>query len=169
MPAALSPDLRKRVIGAVEAGSSCRQAAERFGVGEATAIRWYARFRQQGGRRGQADGRRPEFAFHRGARGPDYRGIRSASAGLPARVARHLARAWGADQHERAAPLLRAPRHHPEKGAIHASEQSRPRRDGSAGGLVREPTRFRSRTACLHRRNGSRHQHGTALWKGAKG
>ena len=48
MPAALSPDLRKRVIGAVEAGSSCRQAAERFGVGEATAIRWYARFRQQG-------------------------------------------------------------------------------------------------------------------------
>ena len=34
MPAALSPDLRKRVIGAVEAGSSCRQAAERFGVGE---------------------------------------------------------------------------------------------------------------------------------------
>ena len=48
MPAALSPDLRKRVIGAIEAGSSCRQAAERFGVGEATAIRWYARFRQQG-------------------------------------------------------------------------------------------------------------------------
>ena len=48
MPAALSPDLRRRVIAVIEAGSSCRQAAARFGVGEATAIRWYARFRQQG-------------------------------------------------------------------------------------------------------------------------
>ena len=48
MPAALSPDLRKRVIAAIKAGSSCRQAAERFGVGDATAIRWYARFRHEG-------------------------------------------------------------------------------------------------------------------------
>ena len=48
MPAALSPVLRKRVIAAIKAGSSCWQAAERFGVGEATAIRWYARFRHEG-------------------------------------------------------------------------------------------------------------------------
>ena len=48
MPAALSPDLRKRVIAAIDIGSSCRQAAERFGIGEATAIRWHARFRQEG-------------------------------------------------------------------------------------------------------------------------
>ena len=48
MPAALSPDLRKRVIAAIEIGSSCRQAAERFGIGESTAIRWQARFRQEG-------------------------------------------------------------------------------------------------------------------------
>lgn len=48
MAKALSIDLRKRVIGAIEAGSSCRQAAERFGVGVATAIRWHARFRQDG-------------------------------------------------------------------------------------------------------------------------
>jgi transposase len=48
MPKALSIDLRERVIAAVEAGASCRQAAARFGVGAATAIRWQARFRQEG-------------------------------------------------------------------------------------------------------------------------
>ena len=48
MAAALSLDLRKRVIAAIEAGASCRQAAERFGVGKASAIRWHARFRVEG-------------------------------------------------------------------------------------------------------------------------
>jgi transposase len=48
MPKALSIDLRERVIAAIEAGASCRQAAERFGVGAATAIRWQARLRQEG-------------------------------------------------------------------------------------------------------------------------
>jgi transposase len=48
MAAALSQDLRERVIAAVEAGASCRQAAERFGVGKASAIRWHARFRADG-------------------------------------------------------------------------------------------------------------------------
>ena len=48
MPKALSVDLRERVLAAVEAGASCRQAAERFGVGAATAIRWQARFRTEG-------------------------------------------------------------------------------------------------------------------------
>jgi transposase len=36
------------VIAAIKAGASCRQAAERFGVGVASAIRWHARFRQVG-------------------------------------------------------------------------------------------------------------------------
>ena len=48
MPRALSLDLRERVIAAIGAGASCRQAAERFGVGPATAIRWQARFRTEG-------------------------------------------------------------------------------------------------------------------------
>lgn len=48
MAAALSLDLRERVIAAIEAGASCRQAAERFGVGKASAIRWHARFRAEG-------------------------------------------------------------------------------------------------------------------------
>ena len=48
MAAALSLDLRRRVIAAVGAGASCRQAAARFGVGIATAIRWQAQLRQEG-------------------------------------------------------------------------------------------------------------------------
>ena len=48
MAAALSLDLRERVIAAIEAGASCGQAAERFGVGKASAIRWHARYRAEG-------------------------------------------------------------------------------------------------------------------------
>jgi transposase len=48
MAGALSLDLRERVIAAIEAGVSCRQAAERFGVAAASAIRWHARFRAEG-------------------------------------------------------------------------------------------------------------------------
>lgn len=40
MSKALSVDLRERVVAAVEAGSSCRAAAARFGVGISSAIRW---------------------------------------------------------------------------------------------------------------------------------
>lgn len=36
----LSRDLRDRVVAAVEGGMSCRQAAMRFGVSAASAIRW---------------------------------------------------------------------------------------------------------------------------------
>ncbi len=48
MAAALSLDLRERVIAAIQAAASCRQAAERFGIGAASAIRWHARFREDG-------------------------------------------------------------------------------------------------------------------------
>ena len=44
----LSDDLRSRVIAAVEAGLSRRAAAERFGIGVATAIRWVRAFRASG-------------------------------------------------------------------------------------------------------------------------
>lgn len=48
MAKALSVDLRRRVVDAVEAGVSCRQAAARFGVGVSSAVRWVARSRQRG-------------------------------------------------------------------------------------------------------------------------
>ena len=48
MSKALSVDLRDRVIAAIEDGMSCRQAAARFGVSAASAIRWRSRVRRQG-------------------------------------------------------------------------------------------------------------------------
>jgi transposase len=44
----LSSDLRNRVVGEVEKGSSCRSAAARFGVSAASAIRWVQAFRKTG-------------------------------------------------------------------------------------------------------------------------
>ena len=40
MARALSQDLRDRVVLSIDAGSSCRAAADRFGIGVATAVRW---------------------------------------------------------------------------------------------------------------------------------
>jgi transposase len=48
MANALSLDLRRRVVAAVEAGASRRQAAVRFGVGISSAIRWVAQARATG-------------------------------------------------------------------------------------------------------------------------
>lgn len=43
-----SLDLRERVARFVVAGGTCRDAAERFGVGVATAVRWAQRLRTEG-------------------------------------------------------------------------------------------------------------------------
>src|SRR5216683_153316 len=48
MPRAYSQDLRERVIGAVEAGASCREAAAVFEVSPSSAIRWVALWRWTG-------------------------------------------------------------------------------------------------------------------------
>jgi transposase len=48
MSKALSVDLRERVVAAIAAGASCRAAAERFGVGASSAIRWWSLQRQVG-------------------------------------------------------------------------------------------------------------------------
>lgn len=48
MAEALSLDLRRRVVAAVEKGQSRRGAADRFGVSASSAIRWSARHRQSG-------------------------------------------------------------------------------------------------------------------------
>ncbi len=48
MAKALSIDLRQRVVAAIDGGLSCRQAAERFGVSAASAIRWRSRLKKAG-------------------------------------------------------------------------------------------------------------------------
>lgn len=53
MPKAYSQDLRERVIGAVtQAGMSRRGAARRFGVSEASAIKWVQGYEREGRRAG---------------------------------------------------------------------------------------------------------------------
>jgi transposase len=56
MPKPLSYDLRTRVLAAIDAGLSCRAAAERFGVSAASAIRWQARRRDGGDARPKPQG-----------------------------------------------------------------------------------------------------------------
>lgn len=48
MAKALSEDLRVRVVSAVDGGVSRRAAADRFGVGVSSAIRWVAQHRRTG-------------------------------------------------------------------------------------------------------------------------
>ena len=48
MTSPLSLDLRERVVSAVLAGASCRQAGERFGVSAASVSRWHARHLRDG-------------------------------------------------------------------------------------------------------------------------
>ena len=56
MSRALSSDLRSRVIAAVEAGSSRRAAAARFGVSVSSAIRWMQDWRESGRDRARRQG-----------------------------------------------------------------------------------------------------------------
>ena len=48
MAKALSFDLRRRVVDAIEHGFSCREAAQLFGVSASSAIRWLDRLKKQG-------------------------------------------------------------------------------------------------------------------------
>src|SRR5256886_17582975 len=48
MPKPYSSDLRARVVEAVEAGASRREAAERFEIGATTAILWLQRWEETG-------------------------------------------------------------------------------------------------------------------------
>ena len=56
MPKPLSFDLRLRVLAAVDAGLSCRQAAQRFRVSASSAIRWAALRRSDGDARPKPQG-----------------------------------------------------------------------------------------------------------------
>lgn len=56
MSKALSVDLRERVVAAIEGGMSRRQAAARFGVSPASAVRWFSLVKETGNARPKALG-----------------------------------------------------------------------------------------------------------------
>ena len=58
-----SPDLRGRVLAAVEAGESTDGAARRFAMGRSTAYRWVAAARDEGRREAKPMGGGPEPAI----------------------------------------------------------------------------------------------------------
>ena len=80
MGAVLSEDLRKRVVAAIEAGTSQQQAAKRFGVSLSSAKLWLRQWRrhghvaakpQGGDRRSQRIEAQAEFLLQQVERTPD--------------------------------------------------------------------------------------------------
>jgi transposase len=63
MAGAYSPDLRSRVLSAMEAGESPDAAARRFAVGRSTAYRWAAAARDEGRRAAKRTGGGPAPAI----------------------------------------------------------------------------------------------------------
>ena len=148
MPKSLSFDLRSRVLAAIDAGLSCRKAAERLGVSAASAIRWDA-LRQAGGdARPKPQG--GDRLSHRTEAHADL--IHAALADVPditlpelkGQLARHGA-------HVSVAALWRFCRRHKitrkKDGARRRAGP--PRRPEAALGLVRRPTRPRPDTPGL--------------------
>ena len=117
--------VRERVIAAIEAGASCRQAAERFGVGKASAIRWHARYRAEGAIAAKPMGGDRHSHRTEAHAALILQTLEDRSRCTCARCGTHGGpRRRG--EPERAVALLPAPRHQPQKGALHASEQNRP-------------------------------------------
>src|SRR5258705_11004323 len=58
MPKPYSDDLRERVIEAVAAGASRREAAESFSLSASSAVRWLQRWRDTGSARAKLSGGR---------------------------------------------------------------------------------------------------------------
>jgi transposase len=150
MSKALSLDLRDRVIAAIEGGMSCRQAAARFRVSPASAIRWRSRLRTQGDvRPGLLGGDRRSGRIERHAdvilglveRKSDITlaELRAALAGQG--VATSLSSLWRFFVRRRI--TLK------KVGARGRTEPSR--RPEPPAGMVRPPARPRSRTARFHR------------------
>ena len=122
-----SQDLRDRVLDAVDKeGMSRRAAADRFGIGESSAIRWIRRLTEAGSRMpaGAGGHRRSKLMPHR-----DFFG------GRTGREARHhssgalrpsAVRAGDQGRHFDDEPLLSPDRRHGQKKTLVAREQDRP-------------------------------------------
>jgi transposase-like protein len=123
----LSPDLRVRIVRAVEdEGMSCRGAASRFGVAPSTAIELVSEWRSTGACEARVQGGDRRSARiesccrdswpDRGHTGHDAGRDRRPSVQSPRRALRT----------ERDLAVLRSPQHDDSKKTSHASEQEQP-------------------------------------------
>src|ERR1700722_12051356 len=113
MPKAYSRDLRERVITAVETGASRREAAERFEVSVASAVKWLQPLVSAEERRPEA-ARRERFAVGR-VRGRDF-GSDSPTAGPDlGRNGCSTAKATDQQQPQLALAFSRPTQHHAQK------------------------------------------------------
>src|SRR3954471_18559590 len=125
MPTTLSVDLRQRVVTAVAAGATCREAAERFGVSRASVSRWS----QQKQREGHVapkplggDQRSQRIEAHADLILQTY----EARPQIFLRELRDALREEGVTVSTKQSLALFGPSsHQPQKGAMHAAEQER--------------------------------------------
>ena len=162
MAKSLSIDLRQRVIAAIDGGLSCRQAAERFGVSAASAIRWRERQRKAGD-------------FSPQQQGGDRRSKRvEAQAQLILNMVRATPDITLAELRESLGGMA-YPLGSPRSGAFSSVGKSRSKKDSArrraatsrckrgARGVVRGTNRSRPGSPCLHRRDRSQHEDGSPL------
>ncbi len=124
MARSLSVDLRRRVVGAIEGGLSCRrrlsvwrECVERDPVaGSGTA---------RGRSQAQAPGRRPPFATDRGACRTDPFGRGRQEQHYTGGTAGAAEGAWRRRRHRHALAVLQAAQDHAQKNTAHAAEQRR--------------------------------------------
>ena len=125
MARSLSIDLRRRVVGAIEGGLSCRAAARRFGVSASSAIRWRAQERREGDVRPKRQG--GDRHSHRIEAHAEL--ILSALAAKSdvtlAGTAGRVEGAWRRRRHRHTLAVLQTPQDHAQKKSAHAAEQRR--------------------------------------------
>src|SRR6202048_2123478 len=114
MPKAYSRDLRERVITAVETGASRREAAERFEVSVASAVKWLQLVSAEE-RRPEA-ARRERFAVGR-VRGRDFGSDRPTAGPDLGRNGCRTAQATDQNQPQLALAFSRPTQHHAQKSA----------------------------------------------------
>lgn len=126
MAKALSSDLRSRVVAAIDGGLSCRQAAERFGVSAASAVRWAALRRRTGDVTPRLQGGGSSIPAHRNPRRSDPRPRRGDAGHHADGVADAARRAGDRRRPRHAVAVLRSASDHRQKKTAHAAEQDRP-------------------------------------------
>lgn len=163
MSKAVSLDHRLRVLAAVEAGASHREAAERFGVSGASVSHWRALPREKGEPRlSPLGGDRRSGRIE--AQGGLIRALRGDARPHGPGAARGAGRARPCLRLRHAPAVLPPARDHVEKRDCARQRAGAPGRAEDAAGLVCGSARPRSGAPGLHRRDLDQDPHGPQPW-----